>query len=72
MLVFLSVGLGQQVSVELQVEEDILVVQDPGDGEVMDVAAVLLAVLGPGDLPLVAAVQQAGADDTVSLQNIFP
>ena len=72
MLVFLSVGLGQQVSVELQVEEDVLVVQDPGDGEVMDVAAVLLAVLGPGDLPLVATVQQAGTDDTVSLQNIFP
>ena len=72
MLVFLRVGLGQEVSVELEVQQDVLVVQDPGHGEVVDVAALLLAVLRPGDLPLVTAVQQAGTDDTVSLQNIFP
>ena len=73
MLVFLSVGLRQEVSVELQVQQDVLVVQDPGHREVVDVAALLLTVLRPGDLSLVPAVQQAGTDDdTGSLQNIFP
>ena len=72
MLVFLRVGLGQEVSIELQVQEDVLIVQDPGHGEVVDVAALLLTVLRTGDLSLVTAVQQAGTDDTVSLQNIFP
>ena len=72
MLVFLSVGLGQEVSVELQVQQDVLVVQDPGHGEVVDVTSLLLAVLRPGDLSLVTAVQQAWTDDTVRLQNIFP
>ena len=72
MLVLLGVGLGQEVPVELQVQEDVLVVQDPGHGEVVDVASLLLTVLCSGDLSLVTAVQQAGTDDTVSLQNIFP
>ena len=72
MLVFLSVGVGEEVSIELQVQQGVPVVQDPGHGEVMDVAALLLAVLRPGDLPLVTAVQQAGADDTVSLLKYFP
>ena len=72
MLVFLRVGLGQEVSIELQVQEDVLVVQDPGHGEVVDVTSLLLAVLRPGDLSLGPTVQKAGIDDTVSLQNIFP
>ena len=68
-LILLLVRLRQEVSVELQVHHDVLVVHvDPGDSEVVDVASVLRGVLRVGDLPLVTTVDKTRTDHMVTLE----
>ena len=68
MLVLLGVGVRDEVPVELEVHQDVLVVDDPGHGEVVEVAALLPLLPAGGDLPLVSGVDQAGTDDTMTLK----
>ena len=71
MLVFLGVGIRYEVPVELEVHQDVLVIEDPGDGEMVEVPPLLRVVPGLRDLPLVSRVEEARTDDTMSLKIIL-